>query len=484
MVIVTLENIRGIKKLEFEIPPPGLWLIAGSNGCGKSTLFVALYRLRNSNAFGKFYHHGRLDEVDNFGESKIKYKINGQLIEYNLAEAKTRWLARPRKNSLTGKNSDASHNIPYNKVIFITADEKRIQLKQDEIENLDNIQLANERLREFMCNILNDEKWENLYQINRQRRNNKIYFIYGQRLFSEKNFSLGELCLLRLGEKLTSEEKEKNLILVDEIDMALHPRAQIRLYDEIKKIVNTNKHTILLSSHSPCLIKEACPRNAILLERNSSDEVKVTENPTIAEALAEVVNLEDEKLIDIIYFVEDYQAGFLLDSLIKEYFKQLRNYNDVMPSFTIIPTGGYSQVVEMYKNANCFIPNHIRKYAFVDKDAEDKDIVRKEQVRSLPITPEPGLINFIMNQGNLKVSGIKLIDIIKSNKCAKLKSSKCKFKFVINELSSHLGNFYDENYIIRILYQKFAAEYVENNRDKICELLAPTFNNLGRPRQA
>ena len=485
MVIVTLENIRGIKKLEFKIPPPGLWLIAGSNGCGKSTLFVALYRLRNSNAFGKFYHHGRLDEVDNFGESKIKYEINGQLVEYSLAEAKTRWPAKLRKNSLTGKNSDISRNIPYGKVIFITADEKRIQLKQDEIENLDNIQLANQRLREFMCNILSDKKWEKLHHMDRQGRNNKIYFIGEQRLFSEKNFSLGELCLLRLGEKLTSEKQEKNLILIDEIDMALHPRAQIRLYDEIKKIVNTDKHTILLSSHSPCLIKRACPRNAILLERNSSDEVKVTKSPAIARVLGEVVHLEDETLIDIIYFVEDDQAQFLLNSLIREYFRQPENHNDVVPCFRIIPVGGFAQVVRMYQNANCFMANHIRKYAFVDQDVRNEDIVKEAQVRSLPITPEPGLIDFIENQDSLKVFGIKLIDIIKSNEYnnTEPRNSKRKFKFVVDKLSFHLGNGYDKNLITRILYEEFAAKYVNDYPGKIRELLAPTFNNLGRPRQ-
>lgn len=322
-------------------------------------------------------------------------------------------------------------------------------------------------------------------QINRQGRNNKIYFIHGQRLFSEKNFSLGELCLLRLGEKLTSEEKEKNLILVDEIDMALHPRAQIRLYDKIKKIVDKNKHTILLSSHSPCLIKKACPRNAILLERNSSDEVKFTKSPTISRALGEVVHLEDETLIDIIYFVEDDQAQFLLDSLISEYFRRPENHNDVKPNFRIIPAGGYAQVVKIYQNANCFTANYIRKYAFVDKDAENKDIVREAQVRSLPITPEPGLIDFIESQDSLEMSGVKLINIIESDEYNNIepKNPKHKFKLIVDKLSCYLGNSYDKNRITGILYREFAAEYVKGNLDKIRELLAPTFNNLGRPRQ-
>ena len=65
-VTVTLENVRGIKNLKFKSPPPGLWLITGSNGCGKSSLFAALYRLRERNAFRKLYQSGGLNEIDNF----------------------------------------------------------------------------------------------------------------------------------------------------------------------------------------------------------------------------------------------------------------------------------------------------------------------------------------------------------------------------------------------------------------------------------
>ncbi len=428
--------------------------------------------------------------MDDFGESKIIYKINGQTVKYSLAS--TNWTAKPRLNSLTGRNSNVSRNIPYNKVIFITADGKRIQPNQDEVENLNNNQLANPKLREFMINILSDQKWQNLYQINRQGRNNKIYCISvndinnDQRFFSEKNFSLGELCLLRLGEKLTSEEKEKNLILVDEIDMALHPRAQTLLYDKVKEMANTEKHTILFSSHSSCLIRKACPRNAILLERES-DKVIVVEKPSKAQALGAVAHTDDEKLVDIVYFVEDLNAKLLLESLVTECLRIL----GANKHYVITPVGGYKETVKLCEDSSAFISSHTSRYAFVDKDAENS-IIKNERVKILPVTPEEGVIKFLESDicSSFRERPIwkrHIADIVQSREYNNIssenqrKAAKTKLDKVIETLFSNLGK--NKLRVREILYEEFAAKYVNDYPNEIRELLAPTFNNLGRPRQ-
>lgn len=474
-VTVTLKNIRGIQYLKFEMPQPGLWLLTGANGCGKSSLLVALYRLGESYAFPNFYRNGRLNKIDNYRNSKIIYKIDEKLVTYSRGEQ--RWTPNPKFNNL--------RRDLYKKVIFINADVKRIQPKQDEINNLRNIQPVNEKLKDFMSEILNDNKWKNLFEVKRQGKA-KAYLISTNKnnekqYFSEKNFSLGELCLLRLGEKLINQEKE-NLILIEEIDMALHPRAQIKLYNQLKEMANTKRHTILFSSHSSCLIKKACPRNAMLLKRDSSDKVTVTKEPTISQALDEVAYDEDEVLVDIIYFVEDLQAQLLLHSLINEYSKQ-SNRNNI--TFRIIPVGGYSQVVKMCRNSSCFTARHIRKYGFVDKDVENKHIVEHSEVKALPITPEIGLINFLERQNNLTISNfnLRLDNITRLEEYRTIKSDKFKLKFILNQLSNSLDSSYSENYITRILYEHYAKWYIQNNKDQLHELLAPTFNNLGLPRQ-
>jgi recombinational DNA repair ATPase RecF len=49
---VILENVKAIRRLEFELPNRrGVHLVTGRNGTGKTNLLVALYRICNGDAF-------------------------------------------------------------------------------------------------------------------------------------------------------------------------------------------------------------------------------------------------------------------------------------------------------------------------------------------------------------------------------------------------------------------------------------------------
>ena len=42
-VQVTINNLKGIKKLVFDVPMKGAFVITGANGCGKTSLLTVLH---------------------------------------------------------------------------------------------------------------------------------------------------------------------------------------------------------------------------------------------------------------------------------------------------------------------------------------------------------------------------------------------------------------------------------------------------------
>lgn len=52
---IELHNIKKIKRMDFDVPDSGVWLITGLNGSGKTSLLAALYRIGASHAFQRYY---------------------------------------------------------------------------------------------------------------------------------------------------------------------------------------------------------------------------------------------------------------------------------------------------------------------------------------------------------------------------------------------------------------------------------------------
>lgn len=251
---VVVERIKGIEHLEFDIPGQGVWVMTGLNGAGKSTLLAALYRIRNSYAFQQYFQTSQLaNRIDVYSNSSVSYEINGRSVAYRYGGQ--RWRATPRANA------DLFADFPYPSIVYLEANSDRIEPFSDEIRH-NRFRDADAGMRDFMRSVLNDSKWTDLKYLNTRRgRGSEAYLIpYRPRpqaqlhYYSEKSFSLGELCVLRLAQRL-SDVLDESLILIDEIEMALHPQAQVRLLENLSRIAQQKRLTVLFSTHSASIIK-------------------------------------------------------------------------------------------------------------------------------------------------------------------------------------------------------------------------------------
>lgn len=504
-MIVTLKNIKRIGELRFNIPDPGVWVLTGLNGSGKTSLFASIYRMHAQHAFQRFYKTSPLEHrLDSYDTAEIAYEINEEVVKYHYGGQ--RWRATPRKNA---KLFDQS---PYPSIEYIEASGDRIEPFPDEIQPR-RLRQASAPLKSFLEYVLGDGKWDNLHYVNTQRGvgsdaylipykvGNKNYY------FSEKSFSLGELCVLKLGKKICAVE-ERSLLLIDEVEMALHPQAQVRLLRKISEVATEKNLTVLFSTHSATLIKNANRKNLIHLRTGDNGIVSVTKGAFPAQVLGDVA-FDDELAADFVFYVEDKQAKLLAEQMLGMYLAHCHPDANYRPLYKVAPVGGFVQVLEMLNSSSSIFPNHVKRYALLDADVKTESLAEAQRqnnqpllalfnnsadrVAYLPCTPELGLIdlfevqaatnNDVRNQINGMFSGHAInisslttaADYLQLTKANLRDRAKDRLKNIVTKVAGVTG--IDEIHVRRTMYNEYCKHKFSGKEvGQLQRLLGPIFN--------
>jgi predicted ATPase len=411
---IIIQKVKNIEFLEFEIPDKGVYLLTGKNGSGKTTLLASLHRIGYKNSFADYFKTTSSEEkLDFFGDSSITYILDEERDEkvvYKYGNA--RWSPSPRKNS------HLLSNFGYPRVKFVAANAKRIEptsheLKTIRMKNADNIIIKD------LKKILSDNRFEGLKYINtktgpgnkayliQKKINNKSYY------FSEKNFSLGEFCVLKLVTEL-NDLAHNSLVLIDEIEMALHPKAQVKLFTYIEEIAKAKDLTIIFSTHSASLIKRTPRKQIFVLENNGDGVIGCLRNCFPARVLGDIT-YDDEVEPDFLFFVEDLKAQYILEQMVDQ-FKQDYSADKIFPYYKVIPVGGYDQVIDFLINSDQIFKTMVKRYAFLDKDGEDEVLkkaeeqkrygflekvkINRDKIKYLPCVPEQGIIKYCEDESS------------------------------------------------------------------------------------
>lgn len=84
-------------------------------------------------------------------------------------------------------------------------------------------------------------------------------------------------------------EADRNaLILIDEIELGLHPKVQPRLLEIINFISETEKKQFIITTHSPSIFAHIDSKSRVFIDRISATELVCTQNASINEALSKM----------------------------------------------------------------------------------------------------------------------------------------------------------------------------------------------------
>ncbi len=433
---LNIRNIKNIKECTITIPiNKGIYCIVGANGSGKSTIMRALAQTVFSSSLGVF------NERDFSGEPQVSLRI---------AEKETLWSydAETLKWITTSKPAERIHfeGMYEGSLFYGTRFEDSLivdRLYEDGRITSADLAEADEYVKQKLSFILHGEPghYDKLKRIRnkgtaeRLRLANTPYFqVVNKGLISQYRMSSGECLLISLLHFIYNALIRRSLpadkpivMLIDEIELALHPVAIVRLLDLINEIMASHENLVVyLSSHSPEVIRKINPRNLFMLEYNfSAGSVAVT-NPCYPSYAIRDVYLHDG--YDCVVLVEDYLAKLIVQKLIGE--QSLGNSRLI----NVLPVGGWTNVLtlqkELYDNNVLGVGTNV--FSVLDGDV-------KEQVSKSRYAAMPKLF--------LPIASIEkyLYSVLVGKKNTEIKKSINDRFFVVESLDSVLTEYHSLN---------------------------------------
>ncbi|KZM49460.1 AAA family ATPase [Labrenzia sp. OB1] len=404
---IKIQNLKGIGSFKYTIPGPGLHLLSGANGCGKTTLLACLRRIGYRNAFPvHFATSVQSEQLDNYSNATIEYSINGRSVVYGYRSE--RWTPRPRSGAAL------IQDFGFPNVIYAGAVADRITPSAQDFVPA-RVRPATADLISSLNRVFQTNKFNQLKVVNLTRgAGNQAYLMrlgtsVPVKYHTEKNFGLGELCVLKLMLSLHNCPNN-SLILIDELEMALHPMAQIKFVEYLREISEKKNLTTIISTHSASLIKYFGRKylNFLVKEEN---ETKVIKNCFPTYALGQL-GYGEERAPDYLVYVEDKAARRISEILWQIFVSERLGVKAAYaPTVHFVEIGGINNVLNMIANGGGLVPERTEVLALLDLDAKTETLQQAidsnnlatqrlfancdRQLKYLPWTPEVGIIQYL-----------------------------------------------------------------------------------------
>lgn len=362
---IKIENLRNIRKLKFNIPDRGVWLLTAGNGGGKSSLLACLRRIGYRLAFPvHFPSSQRSDRLDSFVGAKITYTINDEEVSYTYSGV--RWVPIPKRNS------DLFEQFGYSDVVYIGATADRITPRPGDFDPA-RVTRAAPSIIQSANRIFETDRFDLLRRINLTRGTWNRAFVMAhddnpRTYHSESHFSMGELCVLNLVQAI-SDCRNNSMLIIDELELAIHPRAQRKLLEYLEEESARKNLTIIFSTHSVTLLKAANRNKIIFLNSLGNGKIDVVHGCFPTYALGYIA-ADEERIADSIVYVEDENASSLVEPLVKLAVSNKYRAQDVFPTVTVLPIGPFDSVIRFLRKNRAALPDHVQQNALLDQDVQ------------------------------------------------------------------------------------------------------------------
>ena len=376
---ISISNIKNIKQTTFSIPlKNGIYAFVGENGSGKSTILAAMSIMLYKTKPDRLFKDSECND-----SSCIRYSIGDNISEWTRKNGSWRYITKGDRILFNGM---------YERSFFYGTrftDSTRIDslLKNGKIRDVEIVD-ADDYMKDQLSYVLRGDRshYRSLKKIkntNIAKSNglaNTPYFVFiNEQLISQYNMSSGECLLISLLHfiynsivRRSLSPKEKILVFIDEIELALHPIAVKRLLELLLNLTKEHKNLIIIiSTHSPEVIKNIHHRNLYRVEDNSG-EINVENNCYPSYIIRDVYTQDG---FDFLILTEDNLTKLVIENILNK--NELRNGKLIH----VVPVGGWQNVLALHKDilSNNIVGIGTTVISVLDGDIDDAAINKKYQ---------------------------------------------------------------------------------------------------------
>ncbi|MFC2138909.1 ATP-dependent endonuclease, partial [Bacteroidota bacterium] len=334
-------NIKGLHSLnnliEFKFP---ICAIAGENGTGKSTILkLCACAYRGGEKSKTFYPSSFFPETiwEEVRDVYVDYELElGQppTKTYKIKKEAERWRGEITTRAVNEVlYFDLSRSQPTESMIGYAKIAKR---NNTEVGSRDLPTSAIPRISSIMTRDYSNGRYATT-DIDSQREVGILNF-NGIGEISQFHQGMGESIITNM---LAVIENASNhsLIIIDEIETALHPTAQRRLVRQLLYLTRVKNLQVIISTHSPYILSELPETSRILLTRTNTG-IETIYAPSVNLCLT---NLDDELHPDLDIIVEDEEAQVIVSEIIRIF------GTNIYSRVRIVPAGAYNIVRDLSK---------------------------------------------------------------------------------------------------------------------------------------
>ncbi|HEY4241304.1 MAG TPA: AAA family ATPase [Kofleriaceae bacterium] len=337
---IEIFNLRGWagQRIEFACP---IMAIVGENGSGKSTILqsaACVYRSdeRDDTMFASdFFPDTAWDRV---GDAAIAYGYQEGMAHHDASIRKptSRWLGNVDRPIRAIEYIDLSRTQPvaarvgYAKIAKTRHEEKSAAAFDDEkVKRLSEVMGREYDGARMALSSLSDER-----QVPVITKGGINYSGFHQ--------GSGETTIVEL---LQADLPKYGLVLIDEIESSLHPRAQRRLMRELAEICRLRELQIILTTHSPYVLEEL-PLEARMYIMETQDVKRVMSgiSPQFA-----MTKMDDKLHPECDLYVEDNAAKTMLAELLARHAPEAFVRCDIIPYGAVNVGHALGQMVQHHR---------------------------------------------------------------------------------------------------------------------------------------